>query len=104
TAGTPVHHVLAAVNEVFLIELDEDLADGGGETGVESESFAAPIAARAEADHLAFDVIAVFGFPLPDALFEFFAAEIAIVDAFFGKLASHHHLGSDAGVIGARKP
>ena len=44
------------------------------------------------------------GLPLPDALFEFFAAEVAAVDAFLGELAFDHHLGGDAGVIGAGKP
>ena len=43
-------------------------------------------------------------FPLPDALFELFAAQVAAVDAFFGELALHHHLGGDAGVIGAGQP
>ena len=44
------------------------------------------------------------GFPLPDALFEFLAAQVAAVDALFGELALHHHLGGDAGVVGAGQP
>ena len=102
--GAPVDHVLAAVDEAFFVEADEDFADGAGEAGVEGEALAAPIAGGAEADHLALDGVAGLGLPLPDALFEFFAAEVAVVDAFLFELAGDHHLGGDAGVIGAGEP
>ena len=42
--------------------------------------------------------------PLPHALDEFFAAQCLAGCAFGGQLALDHHLGGDAGVIGARKP
>ncbi len=102
--GAPVDHVLAAVEEALFVEADEDFADGAGEAGVEGEALAAPIAGGAEADHLALDGVAGLGLPLPDALFEFFAAEVAVVDAFLFELAGDHHLGGDAGVIGAGEP
>ena len=38
------------------------------------------------------------------ALLKLFAAEVAVVDAFFLELAGDHHLGGDAGVIGAGEP
>ena len=102
--GAPVDHVLAAVDEALFVEADEDFADGAGEAGVEGEALAAPIAGGAEADHLALDGVAGLGLPLPDALFEFFAAEVAVIDAFLFELAVDHHLGGDAGVIGAGEP
>ena len=103
-ARAPVDHVLAAVDEALFVEADEDFADGAGEAGIEREALAAPVAGGAEADHLALDGVAGLGLPLPDALFEFFAAEVAAVDAFFGELALDHHLGGDAGVVGAGEP
>ena len=42
--------------------------------------------------------------PVPDAFDEGFATYIAAVLALTAKLALHHQLGGDAGVIGARKP
>ena len=42
--------------------------------------------------------------PLPDALDEGFAAEVFAVGAFGGELALDHHLGGDAGVVGAGDP
>ena len=100
----PVDHVLAAVDEAAVIEADEDFADGAREAGIEREALAAPIAGCAQADHLAFDGIARDGLPLPDALFEFLAAQIAVLDALLFELARDHHLGGDAGVIGAGQP
>ena len=79
-AGAPVDHVLAAVDEAFFVQADEDFADGAGEARVEGEALAAPVAARAQADHLALDGVAVLLLPLPDALFEFFAAQVAAVE------------------------
>ncbi len=103
-AGAPVDHVLAAVDESFFVEADEDFADGAGEAGVECEALAGPVAGGADADHLAFDGAAGFGFPLPDALFEGFASHGAAVEAFGGELAFDDHLGGDAGVVGAGEP
>ena len=103
-ARAPVDHVLAAVDEALFVEPDEDFAHGAGEAGIEGEALAAPVAAGAQADHLALDGVAVLRLPLPDALFELLAAQVAAVDALFGELALHHHLGGDAGVVGAGQP
>ena len=100
----PVDHVLAAVQQAFFVQADEDFADRAGKARVEREALAAPIAGGAEAHHLPLDGVAGLGFPLPDALFELLAAEVAVVDAFLFELAGHHHLGGDAGVIGAGQP
>jgi len=45
-----------------------------------------------------------FSFPLPDALFKFFTAQVAAVEAFFGELAFHYHLSGNSGVVGAGQP
>ena len=42
--------------------------------------------------------------PAPDALDEGFAAEVFAGGAFGGELALDHHLGGDAGVVGAGDP
>ena len=73
-ARAPVHHVLAAIDEALFVEADEDFAHGAREPGVEREALAAPVAACAQAHHLALDGVAVLRLPLPDALFEFLAA------------------------------
>ena len=103
-ARAPIDHILAAIDEAFFVEADEDFTDGAGKAGVESEALAAPIATGAQTDHLAFDSVAVLLFPCPDALFKFFAAQVEAVDAFLGEFALHHHLSGDAGVVRAGQP
>src|SRR5205085_1202491 len=103
-ARAPVDHVLAAIDESFLVKPHEDFADGAREALIEREAFAGPIAARPKPDHLPLNGVAGFGLPLPNALFEFFTPKIAAVQALFGEFALHHHLGSDPGVIGSRQP
>ena len=93
-----------AVYESFFVQADEDFADGAGEAGIEGEALAAPVAACAQADHLALDAIAVLRLPFPDALDEFVASQGAAVEPFFGEFAFDDHLGSDAGVVGAGQP
>ncbi len=100
----PVDHVLAAVEEAFFVEADEGFAHGSGEAGVEGEAFAGPVAGSAELDHLLLDGAAGFGFPLPDARFEGFAAHGAAVEALFAELALDDHLSGDAGVVHAGQP
>ncbi len=100
----PVDHVLAAVNQALFVEADENLSHGAGESGIEGEALARPIATGAEADHLVLDGVAGLRLPFPNAFFELVAAEVAVVDALFGQFARHHHLGGDAGVVGAWQP
>ncbi len=102
--GAPVDHVFAAVNQPFFPEPDENFAHGARKSRIHGEALAGPIAARAHADHLAFDGVAVLFFPLPDALNEFFAADFAAARAFLRELPDHHHFGRDAGVIRTRQP
>ena len=50
------------------------------------------------------DVAAVLLLPVPDAGGEVFAGKVGALFAFRGELTLHHHLGGDAGVVGAGNP
>jgi hypothetical protein len=103
-ARAPVHDVLAAIDQAVFIEADEHLAHGARKIFVHGEIFAVPVDGCAEALHLVEDGAAVELFPLPHALDEFFAAQVAALLAFFGEMALDHHLRGDAGVVGAGQP
>ncbi len=103
-AGVPVDDVGAAVDEALLVEADEGFLDGGAEAVVHGEVFAGPVDGGAEALHLVEDGVAVEILPLPDALGEGFAAQLLAGFALFFELALDHHLGGDAGVVGAGDP
>ncbi len=103
-ARTPVHDVVAAIDQPFFIEPHESFAHRARELLVHGEVLARPVDRIAQPLHLLEDVAAVVLLPLPDALEEGFAAHVAAVFAFAGKLALHHHLGGDAGVVGAGQP
>src|SRR5207248_1630007 len=68
------------------------------------EVLSLPVDGGAEALHLVEDGAAVELAPAPDALDEGFAAEFLARCAFRGELTLDHHLGGDAGVIGAGDP
>ena len=101
---TPVDDVLAAINQSFFIQADENLAHGAGKPVVHGEVFAVPIDRRAQPLHLVENRAAVVLLPFPDALDERLAPQIAALLAFRRQLPLHHHLGSDAGVVGAGQP
>ena len=104
-ARTPVDDVLAAIDQPFFIQADEDLAHGARQAFVHGEVFAVPIDRRAQPLHLVENRAAVMPLPFPHALDESFAAQIA--RAFLPsrrQLALHHHLRGDAGVVGSRQP
>src|SRR5579871_369993 len=103
-AWAPVDHVLAAIDQTLFEEADKDLANRIGESRVESETFAGPIATGAELDHLFLNRVAVLFLKFPDALFELFAAEIAAIDTLFRQFALHHHLRGNTGVIRPWEP
>ena len=101
----PVDHPLAAINETFLEELDEDMAHPLRVGLVHREALAAPIAGTAEALELLDDDVAVFVFEIPDTLEKFFAAEVAAAEPFaFAQLALDLRLRRNAGMVGARQP
>ena len=101
---TPVHDVLAAINQPFFIQPDENLAHRARKILVHGEVFAVPVHRRAQPLHLVENGAAVMLLPLPHPLDEFFASQIAALLAFAGQLALDHHLRGDAGMVGARQP
>ena len=101
----PVDQPLVAIDQPFLVELNEDLADRGREAVVEGEPLAAPVAGGAQPAQLVDDGPAGLGLPFPDLVDEGLAAHVAAPDiALLGQLALDHHLGGDAGVVGAWQP
>ena len=69
-AGVPVDHVVVAVDQALLVELDEDLRDRLGVGGVHREALVAVVERRAEPLELLGDLRAVVLAPLPDPLDE----------------------------------
>ncbi len=103
-AGAPVDDVRAAVDKPLLVETNEGFPDCDRQVLVHREVFALPVDGDAEALHLLEDGAAVVLFPRPDTLHEGFATEGLPSGALFSELPLDHHLGSDAGVVGAREP
>ncbi len=101
---TPVHDVLAAIDQPFFVQADEGLAHRARHALVHGEVLARPVHRSAEALHLLQNDAAIVLLPVPDARDERLAAHVAAVLAFGSELALHHQLGGDAGVIGARQP
>ncbi len=102
--GTPVHDVVATINQALFVQADEHFAHGVRKIVVHGEVFAVPVDGGAEALHLVEDGAAVKLLPLPNALDKFLAAHVAALLAFFFQLLLDHHLCGDAGVIGAGQP
>ena len=101
---TPVHDVVAAIEQPLFIKPDERLAHRARKIVVHGEVFAAPIDGIANPLHLLHDRSAVVLLPLPDALDEGFAAHPAPALSLRSQLPLDHHLGGDSGMIGARQP
>ena len=103
--GVPVHQPLVFVDQAFAVQLDEHLHDGARQALVHREAFARPVAGSAEALQLIDDDAAALGLPLPDAFEEFGAAHVAAARLLpFHQLPLDHHLGGDAGMVGAGLP
>ena len=103
-ARAPVDDALGPVDQAVVEEPLEDRLDGPGQALVHREPLAGPVHAVAEAAHLAEDLAAGLGLPLPDPLDEGLAAQIVAAQALLGELALHHVLGGDAGVVHAGQP
>ena len=80
------------------------VCDRAGQALVHGEALAGPVHAVAEPAHLAEDLAAVLGLPLPDPLDERLAAQVVPGQALLGELALDHVLGGDAGVVHAGQP
>ncbi len=87
------------------MQFDEHLDHGARQAFVHREAFARPVAGGAEPLQLIDDDAAALGLPLPDPLEEFLAPHLAAARLLpLHQLPLDHHLGGDAGVIGARLP
>ncbi len=101
----PVHQPLVAIDQLLLVQGDEHLADRCGQTLIQGEALATPVAGSAQAAQLVDDRAAGLGLPLPDLGHEGVTAHVPAADvALGGKLALDHHLGGDARVVGAGQP
>ena len=101
---TPIHNVLSAIDQPVFIQTHECFLHRARQVVVHGEIFAAPIDRRAEALHLVENRAAIFTLPLPDPLDKFLTAHLAPALAFFGKLALHHHLRGNAGMVRTGQP
>ena len=101
----PVHQPLVAVDQLFLVQLDEHLAHGIGQPLIEGEPLATPVAGGTQAPKLIGDGAATLRLPLPDLGHKVVAAHVAAaLIARLRQLAFHHHLGGDTGMVSARQP
>ena len=100
----PVNEPLAAIDQAFLVERDEDFQNGLGQAFVHGEAFARPVAGCAEAAELVEDQAARFRLPLPDLVDEGLAAHGAAMQLLFHELALDDHLRRDARMVHARLP
>ncbi len=100
----PVDEPLAAIHQPVFVQAHEHVGDDGGQAFVHREAIARPVDRIAEAPLLPEDRVAGLRLPLPHALDERLASEVAPVLAFRVQLPLDDHLCRDAGVVGARLP
>ena len=100
----PVHQALAAIDQAFLVEADEDLRHRPRQARVHGESIAPPIDRRAQAPQLLGDLPAGLFLPLPNPLDERIASEPDAAQTRGIQLSFDHHLRGDAGVVGPGLP
>ena len=100
----PVDQAFAAIDQVFLVQLDEDFLYRCRQSLVHGEALARPVRRGAHAPQLARNGTAGFRLPLPDALGKSFAAEVVAGFTLLTQLSLDHHLRGDAGMVGARLP
>ena len=101
----PVHQPLAAIDKSLVVQADKHFLNGFVEAVVHGEAFVVPVHGIAKAADLAGDGAPGVLFPVPDALDEFFPAQIvAGLVLFRSEFALNHHLGGNAGVVGTNRP
>ena len=100
----PVDEALAAVDQPLAVQAHEDFPHRAREAFVHREALTRPVQRHAEAAHLAGDGTARFLFPTPDAFDEGLAPQGLARLAGALQLPLDHHLGGDAGVVGAALP
>ena len=103
--GTPVDHVLTAVDQPLVEELLEDFLDGMGAAFVHGEPFPLPVAAAAQKPELGGDAFVIALLPVPDLLQEFLPAQVVSgKSVLFPDLFLHFGLCGNTGMVGAWDP
>src|SRR5690606_18527086 len=74
--GVPVDQALAAINQAFIVEADENFLNSFVEAFVHGEALAAPVHGGAEATQLLGDLAPGFFLPLPDPLEKLLTAQL----------------------------
>src|SRR5690554_4978729 len=92
------------MDHALIVQAHNLLVRCVGQTGSRCETLAAPVYRAAQAADLAGDAAARLLFPLPDLVQKGLATQLVAGLAEGFKLALDHHLGGDAGVVGARLP
>ena len=101
----PVDQPLVLVDQARAVELDEHPQHRLGQTLVHGEALARPVAGGAEPLELVDDGAAGFRLPRPHLFKELLAAERAAAGLLpLHQLPLDHHLGGDAGMVGAGLP
>ena len=99
----PVHHPLGAVDQAVVVQPLEHGADGAVAALVHGEALARPVDALAEPAHLRQDRAAVLGLPLPRALEERLAPQLAAAGALGDERLLDQRVHGDRGVVHARQ-
>ena len=106
----PADQALAAVNQALLVKLHKGFGHHFGQLVVHGEVLARPVHAVAHAAHLLRDGVARLLFPFPHFRHKVFArfgrsrAHVVAANALALKLALHHNLRGNAGMVGAGNP
>src|SRR5450432_1454013 len=101
----PVHKPLTAVDQTVLEEFEERFAHRPRAHVIQREAGAVPVAGAAHALKLLDDAISILLLPLPDALYQSFAADIMAGFVFLLlELLFHHRLRGDSGMVDPRNP
>ena len=103
-ARAPVDDPLGPVDEAVVEHPLEDGLHRAGQALIHREPLTRPVHAVAEPAHLAEDLAAGLGLPLPDPLDEGLPAQVMAGQALPGQLSLHDVLRGDAGVVHTRKP
>ena len=103
-ARAPVDDPLRPVDKAVVEKPLEDGLDCPRQPLVHGEPLARPVHAVAEPAHLAENLAAGGGLPLPDPLHELLPAQVVPAQALPGELALDHVLGGDARVVHAGQP
>ena len=100
----PVDHAEAAIDEAFLIEIDEDVDDSSRTGFIHCKSRTVPVAGTTEFTELFENDSTMFIGPGPCMLKELLAGEVALVDTLFLEALDDLGLRGDGCMVGTGYP